>query len=70
MLLDIIHCFDNKNIFFYIDNIFYDQIAAEMIAPLIEAAHETDNTELIAFLLDYKNKHFPPEGTAALKLDF
>jgi hypothetical protein len=69
MLLDIIHCFDNKDIFFYIDNIFYDQIAAEIIAPLIEAARETDNTELITFLLDYQNKHFPPEGTAALKLD-
>ena len=53
---------------YLIENVFHGEMK-EMMDPLFEAAHEAQNVEVLAYLLEYSNKHFPPQGTAHLKLE-
>jgi hypothetical protein len=68
LLRGIMHYCDNTKIFFFFDQIFYDEIK-EVINSLIDEAQKMQNIEVLAYLLDYQNKHFPPEGTVALNQD-
>ena len=43
-------------------------LAKESIDFFIEMANTSKNTELMAFLLDYKNKHFPEDKGVSLEL--